>query len=76
MSDTSQISTDTVLDGLVTRAELARQLACSERTIIRHEKQGLPVLRIGMKRLYEIDRVRGWLLNGGVRPDTRRGRAA
>ncbi len=79
MSDTNQISDDTpseaVLAGLVDRAELARQLGCSTRTIIRHEQAGLPVLRIGIKRLYEVQRVRGWLLNGGVRP-SRRGRAA
>jgi hypothetical protein len=70
MSDTQ--SGDNVLDGVVDRPELARQLRCSARTIIRYEDAGLPVLRIGKRRFYDVDKVRAWVLNGGIRPASRR----
>ena len=34
--------------GLATRQQLASDLRCSERTIIRREHQGLPVIRLGI----------------------------
>jgi len=83
MSDTetsavtlTKAGTPSVLEGIVDRPALAHDLSVSQRTLIRYEMAGMPVLRIGKKRLYEIARVREWLLNGGVRPSRRRSAAA
>jgi hypothetical protein len=48
--------------GLRTRTDLAGDLNCSERTIIRHEHAGMPVIRLGMLRLYNPATVRAWLI--------------
>ena len=51
-----------VLTGMVTRAELRAELArCTDRTILRYERQGLPVFRRGRLRLYDVEAVRAWL---------------
>jgi len=63
-----------ILAGLLNRYQLQKQLDWSRRTVIRNEGRGLPVLRIGKRRYYEITRVNEWLRNGGVRPQTRRRR--
>jgi hypothetical protein len=65
-----------LMEGMVTRDQLEKELSCSRRTVIRFEAAGLPVLRIGKKRLYEVAKVREWLLNGGIRPAPTRRRAA
>jgi phage terminase Nu1 subunit (DNA packaging protein) len=52
----------TLLAGLITRDQLRAELGCSARTVVRHEMNGLPVIRRGNLRLYEIDKVRAWLL--------------
>jgi phage terminase Nu1 subunit (DNA packaging protein) len=62
-----------VLDGLVNRDELARQLSRSTRTIIRFEDQGLPVHRRGRPRFYDIAEVRAWL-RGEMPPPRPKGR--
>jgi phage terminase Nu1 subunit (DNA packaging protein) len=56
-----------VLEGLITRAELAAELGVTDRTVRTYEGQGLPVIRRGMLRLYDPERVRAWL-RGDKRP--------
>ena len=62
-----------VLDGIVDQAELARELKCSTRTVIRLAP---PSIRIGGRVLYRIETVRAWLLEHErqSRPEPRRGR--
>ena len=51
-----------LLAGLVNRSELRAHLGgCTDRTIQRYEQLGLPVLRRGRLRFYEIEAVRAWL---------------
>jgi hypothetical protein len=50
-----------VLEDCLTRAELARALGKSERTIKRYEDEGLPVSRRGNLRLYWLHTTRDWL---------------
>ena len=52
-----------VLEGLLTREQLAGQLNCSERTIIRYERAGMPFIAFGKTRLYDPPRVRDWVLS-------------
>lgn len=55
--------------GLLTRAQLAIDLHCSGRTIIRRERAGMPVIRLGMMRMYNPTAVREWLLTHEHRHD-------
>ena len=70
--------TDTVLTaasivaGLLTRPQLAADLDCSDRTIIRYENAGLPVIRLGMLRFYNPAAVRAWLMTHERRHTTPR----
>ena len=61
-----QPQTDTtaasVLAGLLSRDQLAQQFGKSERTVIRWEHAGLPVIKLGMTRLYDPAKAREWLL--------------
>ncbi len=66
-----------VLAGLLTRDQLANQLGRSERTVIRWEHAGLPVIKLGMTRLYDPAKAREWLLTHERRHDVpKRGRPA
>ena len=66
-----------VLAGLLTRASLSDELGKSERTLIRWEHAGMPVIRVGMTRLYDPATVRAWLLTHERRHDVpKRGRPA
>jgi hypothetical protein len=56
-------SAEEVLAGLLTRAQLAEQLDCSERTIIRYERAGMPFIAFGMIRRYNPPSVREWMLS-------------
>ncbi len=68
-------STASVFAGLLKRPQLAADMGRSERTIIRLEHAGLPVIRVGMTRLYDPAAVRAWLLTHEHRHDTpKRGR--
>ena len=62
-----------LLDGMVDRPGLQAQLPGnpSQRTIQRWEQQGLPVIRRGRLRLYDIAAVRAWL-RGDRQPRKRR----
>ena len=53
----------TLLDRYVNRHELAAQLGVSWRTICRYEdeRDGLPSLRIGRRKMYNLESVRAWL---------------
>jgi len=50
------MSSENLLEGYVSRAELAQQLGRNERTLIRWEEErtGPPVTRIGRKVLYRM----------------------
>ena len=61
-----------VLEGFLTRTELAADLGVTERTVIRYEHEGLPVIRRAKMRLYDIECTRAWLRG----EDKRRGRRA
>lgn len=65
--------------GLVDRKRLAAEcLPCrpvSERTVIRWEHSGLPVIKIGAVRLYDLAKARAWVLTHEHRQDApKRGR--
>lgn len=49
---------------LVDRPEIARQIGCSIRTVLNYEDEGMPVIRQGRKRLYDLKRVRAWFERG------------
>ena len=51
-----------VTAGLVDRKQLAAALACSDRTVIRREREGMPFIAVGRLRLYDPSRVREWLM--------------
>jgi hypothetical protein len=51
-----------IIAGLLNRAQIAAELDCSERTILRFEQAGLPVIRLGMLRLYDPVAGRQWLM--------------
>jgi hypothetical protein len=64
-----------ITTGLIDRAEVAAELKCGERTILRYEHSGMPVVKIGKLRLYEPAAVREWLLAHAHRhEEPRRGR--
>ena len=64
-----------VVAGLLTRDQLAKQLGRSERTVIRWEHAGLPVIKLGMTRLYDPAKARDWLMTYERRHDVpKRGR--
>ncbi len=61
--------------GLIDRKQLAAELRCSDRTVIRRERAGMPFIRLGMMRLYDPAAVRAWLLTHEHRHETpKRGR--
>ncbi len=64
---------DTLLDGLLTRAQLAQALGLSERTIFRIDP---PAVRIGRFVRWDLKRTRDWLLahERPARIEPRRGR--
>jgi len=69
-----------VVSGLLSRPQLATDLKCNDRTIIRYEEQGLPVIRLGALRFYDPAAVLAWMRSndrGGhvpVRPGPKPGR--
>jgi hypothetical protein len=52
-----------LLKGLCTRDELEQALDVCWRTLYLYTEQGMPYLRVGGKRYFEIDRVRDWMLS-------------
>jgi hypothetical protein len=53
-----------VLFGLLTRQQICEQLGGkNERTIIRYEQAGMPVIVVKGMRLYDPAKVRDWLLS-------------
>jgi hypothetical protein len=59
--ENTQAAAGLVLAGLVTRQDLETAFNCGERTIRNYEAAGLPVIRRGALRLYDIEAVRAWL---------------
>ncbi|WP_157784719.1 hypothetical protein [Sinorhizobium fredii] len=67
--------TDTgLLQGYLDRPSLAKELRCSERTIIRYENlpDGLPSLMLGGRKLYRVEAVRQWIASQERRPNPTR----
>ena len=76
METQPQPTAASITAGLATRQQLAADLHCSERTIIRREHQGMPVIKLGYLRLYNPEAVRAWILTHELRRDVpKRGRA-
>ena len=70
-------SATSITAGLTDRETIAATLKRSTRTIARLEHAGLPVIRLGMTRLYDIAKVRAWLLSHESRHEApKRGRPA
>ncbi len=76
MQDHYTPASASVTAGLLTREQIAAEFRCSERTIIRREHAGLPVIRLGHAvRLYDPATVRAWLMTHEHRHETpKRGR--
>jgi hypothetical protein len=76
MQDFTTPTNASVTAGLLTREQIAAEFRCSERTIIRREHAGMPVIRLGHAvRLYDPATVRAWLLSHEYRHDVpKRGR--
>ena len=52
-----------LLEGLLTREQLKLETGWGSRTIMRREREGLPVVVIGATRLYPIKLVQDWILS-------------
>lgn len=63
-----------ILDGYLTRDELAAQLNVTTRTLWRWQNQpdGLPHTRIGNQLYYRIESVRSWISARETKPNPRR----
>jgi hypothetical protein len=71
----TQPTAASITAGLLTREQIAAEFRCSERTIIRREHAGMPVIRLGYMRLYSPESCRAWLLTHERRHDVpKRGR--
>ena len=75
MQTQTEPNATSIMAGLLTRKQTAAEMNCTERTIIWREHAGMPVIRVGMLRLYNPAAVRDWLLTHEARHDTpKRGR--
>jgi hypothetical protein len=65
-----------LLSDYVDRPQLATELKVSERTVRRYELEpdGLPFVRMGRRKLYNIPRARDWIQRREHKPNPRRGR--
>lgn len=77
MSTTAQTNpkaTGGLLNGYLTRAQLAAEWDCHERTIARYEQMpnGLPFLYIGGRKLYRIEDARAFMAARIVTPNPTR----
>jgi len=62
-----------LLEGFLSRAQLAAELSVSQKTICNYEKAGMPVaVRRGMLRYYDVAAVRRWLMGETQRRRVRR----
>jgi hypothetical protein len=71
-NDIAAVTQPSVMTGFHTREELAAAVGKSVATVRRWEQRGLPVIRRGNLRLYEIERVRDWLRSDPIVPEPRR----
>jgi phage terminase Nu1 subunit (DNA packaging protein) len=71
---TQSETTTSVVAGLQSREETARQLGVHTKTISRWEDDGLPVIKVGKLRLHDPAEVRRWILTHQSRPEAPRGR--
>jgi hypothetical protein len=63
MSETISARRLSLFDGLLTGEELQADTGWGQRTILRREAAGLPVIKIGATKLYPAEKVRDWLLS-------------
>lgn len=57
-----------IFAGTIPRKDLAKAMKCTERTIIRYERAGMPFIAVGNRRLYRLAAVRDWILSHERRP--------
>ncbi len=78
MTTTSRTAAGGLLKGYLTRAELAAEWGCHERTIARYEQMpnGLPFLYIGGRKLYRIEDARAFMASRVSTPNPVRKGAA
>lgn len=71
MTTTTETAPRGLLTGYLTRAELAAEWDCHERTIARYEAMpdGLPFLFIGGRKLYRIENARRFMDSRVTRPN-------
>jgi hypothetical protein len=69
-----QSKAPSILDGYDTRAQLAGELQCSERTIARYEQlpDGLPFVMVAGRKLYKRASTLAWLERREKKPNPRR----
>lgn len=60
-AELAELELSTPPRALLTRAELAEQLACCDRTIMRLEREGLPRVQLGDSPRYRLEHVLSWL---------------
>ena len=63
-----------LLDGYLTRDQLAGELNVTTRTLWRwqNEPDGLPYTRIGNQLFYRVESVRNWIASRETKPNPRR----
>ena len=65
------------MTGLLDRKAFAAQCGRCERTIIRWERAGMPFIKLGYMRLYDMAKVRAWIMEHEYRHAApKRGRSA
>lgn len=69
---------NTILEGYVSKADLAKHLGRNPRTLDRWERcgEGPPCTRVGSRKLYRIESVQKWLKDREARPAGKRERRA
>ncbi len=63
-----------LLSDYIDRPTMAKELNCSERTVMRYEQlpDGLPSVTIAGRKLYKVDSARKWIASREHRPNPRR----
>ena len=62
VSNAPALPEESVTTGLMSRDQLAADLQCGVRTVMRLEVKGMPTIRVGNFRFYDPVKVREWFL--------------
>ncbi len=57
-----QNSSPGVTAGMLTGEEMCRDLRCGMPTLRKREKEGMPVMRVGVQRFYDPVAVKAWFM--------------